>query len=833
MGDSRKRESGAGDASGTDTEEVRPDLVESVPIRHGMVLAGRYAIEQIIGRGGSGVVVRAHDRDLRQEVAIKIVRAELVGQRVWATRLAREVKLARQIQHPHVCRVFDFEQSDGRAFLVMELAAKGSLRDELRSGAVAARPLAERIADARAVASALSAIHVAGIVHRDVTPQNMLRMGDGRLVLSDFGLATDASESTSIHGGTVAYMAPEVLRGGKASVASDIWALGVVMHEMVFGVKPRWPGAADAAEMLAPELGRKLTEEERAVLDACRACTAKEPGRRVANADAAGRLITERRVWWARVRVSRRPLVVTGAFVLAIAGVVAAIRTPHPQHGTPTASASESPLLVPTGEPAEWTDVSTVIAEVPGRIHCTRPLPDQRTIRFVWGTPPHAEDVNTVTRKRVPSLLVPAAYAEGCPDLSADGKRLVYQGHVPDGRAFAFLSRSPDGTDAVPVVPTAEPSMSSEPTWLDDNDTISFDIDSKHMGAFSAAQGRMKVLPELTPKPFVTAFRHVISSRIYVSTVFETGDVEFSEISMPEMRVGATFRVPGPALDLESSGGLLYYSSNRGGRSGELVQVDVSTHEARRLGKLTGRFIRYPVFQSGALAFVGLDLTTTVVVGGPEGASHRWTTKDKLLSAAPCGGEIVAATYDDGGTAIKRFEPDGRFVGIVTKGRWYTDPACSSDGRVLFYLRQGDRPGVVRCDGIGCRTIADRQGVNLVASPDGKRLALVTTDDRRGAIVEIIDARGGGSRKLIETETACRPGWTSNDTLWVSRRRGAKIVWTEVNADSGGETGRSVPGARECSDGKPDPLSPAQPEVRVVFEQTSQLRLLSREHLRQ
>ena len=136
MGDGRKPEGGARDASSTDMEEVRPDLVESVPIRHGMVLAGRYAVEQIIGRGGSGVVVRAHDRDLRQEVAIKIVRAELAGQRVWATRLAREVKLARQIQHPHVCRVFDFEQADGRVFLVMELADEGTLRDEIRSGAV-------------------------------------------------------------------------------------------------------------------------------------------------------------------------------------------------------------------------------------------------------------------------------------------------------------------------------------------------------------------------------------------------------------------------------------------------------------------------------------------------------------------------------------------------------------------------------------------------------------------------------------------------------------------------------------------------------------------------
>ena len=130
------------------------------------------------------------------------------------------------------------------------------------------------------------AIHAAGIVHRDLSPQNVLRMGDGRLVLSDFGLATDASESTSVHGGTIAYMAPEVMRGDRSTVASDIWSLGALMYELVFGDKPRWSDGA-APEILTPVLGRKLTEEERAVLETCRACTVKDPGTRIASAAAA------------------------------------------------------------------------------------------------------------------------------------------------------------------------------------------------------------------------------------------------------------------------------------------------------------------------------------------------------------------------------------------------------------------------------------------------------------------------------------------------------------------------------------------------------------------
>ena len=118
------------ETSWTELEDMRPDLAEALPIRHGMVLGGRYTIEKVLGRGGCGVVVRAHDRDLKEAVAIKIVRAELAGEQVWAARLAREVKLARQIQHPHVCRVFDFQHADGRVFLVMELATGDAARGD-------------------------------------------------------------------------------------------------------------------------------------------------------------------------------------------------------------------------------------------------------------------------------------------------------------------------------------------------------------------------------------------------------------------------------------------------------------------------------------------------------------------------------------------------------------------------------------------------------------------------------------------------------------------------------------------------------------------------------
>ena len=193
----------------------------------------RYELRRVLRRGGVGVVFEAYDRVLDQAIALKIVRAEYAGDRAWAERLAREVKLARQINHQNVCRVYDIGVADRHPFLTMELATRGTLRDEIASGEYAARPLDDRLADARAIAAGLAAIHAAGIIHRDVSPQNVLRMADGSLVLSDFGLATDRFDGTSsVQGGTVAYMAPEVVRGARASMASDIWSLAVVIHEI-------------------------------------------------------------------------------------------------------------------------------------------------------------------------------------------------------------------------------------------------------------------------------------------------------------------------------------------------------------------------------------------------------------------------------------------------------------------------------------------------------------------------------------------------------------------------------------------------------------------------
>ncbi len=259
-------------------------------IAAGAVLAGRYQIEATLGRGGSGTVYRAWDRVLGEPIAIKILLPERARERSWIKRLGREVRVARAIQHPNVCRVFELGHADGHWFLTMELGAGGTLRDLVQNGQSARRPLPERLEDARAICAGLAAIHAVGIIHRDVTPQNVLRMTDGRLVLTDFGLAIEMTANTTVHGGTPNYMPPETLFGARGDQRADVWQLGVVLHEILFGCRPVFEHESERVVMKWP-LPPKATPMEEELARLCADCLGSNPAQRPPTAMAvAGRL---------------------------------------------------------------------------------------------------------------------------------------------------------------------------------------------------------------------------------------------------------------------------------------------------------------------------------------------------------------------------------------------------------------------------------------------------------------------------------------------------------------------------------------------------------------
>jgi serine/threonine-protein kinase len=318
--------------SGEPPAGLAPKVIEV-----GSVLAERYQIEATLGQGGSGSVHRAWDRVLGEPIAIKILRADRARERSWIMRLAREVKVARAIRHPNVCRVFELGQADGHWFVTMELGTGQTLRTLFEEGRSAERPLAERLADARATCAGLAAIHAVGIVHRDVTPQNVLRMADGRLVISDFGLAIELTATTTMHGGTPNYMPPETVLGRRADQRSDVWQLGLILHELFYGKRPVFDEATRASvaqRLLGPEASAveeevaRLVDDCLAVVPSARPATALAVAGRLAAAEAARPRTALQRGWLrARNAVWRaRKVAWTGLMVLATVVVVRAVQ---------------------------------------------------------------------------------------------------------------------------------------------------------------------------------------------------------------------------------------------------------------------------------------------------------------------------------------------------------------------------------------------------------------------------------------------------------------------------------------------------------------------------
>ena len=210
----------------------------------GRVIAGRYRLQALIGRGAMGVVWRARDQLLDRDVAVKEVQiAETLTDAERANayqRTLREAKTAARLNHPAVVTVYDVCEDEGRPWIVMQLVSAQSLDQVLAaSGPLSPRRAAEV---ARQLLSALSVAHAAGVMHRDVKPSNVLLGNDDRAVLTDFGIATFQGDpkltQTGMVMGSPGFTAPERIRGEDASPASDLWSLGATLFAAVEGHGP-------------------------------------------------------------------------------------------------------------------------------------------------------------------------------------------------------------------------------------------------------------------------------------------------------------------------------------------------------------------------------------------------------------------------------------------------------------------------------------------------------------------------------------------------------------------------------------------------------------------
>jgi TolB-like protein len=259
---------------------------------------GHFRVVEKIGAGGMGVVYRAHDEQLDRDVAIKVLPAASFHDTSARARLLREARTASKLNHPHICTIHEVGEAEGQAYIAMELVEGQALSARLAGGAL---PVEQVLRYGLQLADAVAHAHERGVVHRDLKSANVIITPEGRAKVLDFGLAKrlsgeEVAEATtqtmdSLTGpgavvGTLAYMAPEQLRGQPADARSDVWALGVVLYEMAAGQRP-FQGQtgfelssailSQPPPPLPPGPGGALPAELGAVIERC---LEKEPGQR-------------------------------------------------------------------------------------------------------------------------------------------------------------------------------------------------------------------------------------------------------------------------------------------------------------------------------------------------------------------------------------------------------------------------------------------------------------------------------------------------------------------------------------------------------------------------
>jgi serine/threonine-protein kinase len=255
----------------------------------GALVAERYRILGLLGRGGMGEVYRATDLRLSQQVALKFLPESTAADADTLARFHNEVRIARQVSHPNVCRVYDIGEVDGQPYISMEYVDGENLSALLRR--IGRLPNDTAVEMARKLCAGLAAAHDKGVLHRDLKPANIMIDGRGQVLVTDFGLAGIASQiqGAEIRHGTPAYMAPEQLAGTEVTVRSDIYALGLVLYEMFTG--KRAFEANSLAEMTRlreeaapPSLVSHVRDLDPAVERIVRRCLEKDPLNRPASA---------------------------------------------------------------------------------------------------------------------------------------------------------------------------------------------------------------------------------------------------------------------------------------------------------------------------------------------------------------------------------------------------------------------------------------------------------------------------------------------------------------------------------------------------------------------
>jgi len=416
----------------------------------GSIIGGRYEVLSLLGRGGMGAVYRAHDRVLDETVALKVLRSEAAAAPDMARRFRSEIKLARRVAHPNVCRIYEYGEDGPRQYISMELVEGTNLKDVLRQRG--ALPPEEAYAVAVQVAEGLEAIHRVGIVHRDLKSLNVMIDGHGTARVMDFGIAKKiAGEGTSSPSGSYVvgspeYMSPEQARGQSVDFRSDIYALGIVVFEAFTGRVPfrgdtpvatllmqletppplDGPAAAAIPPPLRPVLRRALAKDPSARYPSARemadALGAAREATRAPRADRPRPSSSRRR--------SGAALAAASVAVIAASILLSRARDRPPLVPAPSSTPSSLSTAIPTPAPSAAASTARPLpsasaraAPPPERTPAPTPLAVESPLPSAPASPPPTPGVPS------PSATVvapPSTPAPPSPTPEADGWLLVF-----------------------------------------------------------------------------------------------------------------------------------------------------------------------------------------------------------------------------------------------------------------------------------------------------------------------------------------------------------------------------------------------------------------------
>jgi hypothetical protein len=815
----------------------------AIDIARGSLLAGRYQVEDVIGRGGSGIVLRAFDRVAQVAVAVKILKPDLAADPRWIERFSRELRLARQIPHAHVCRVFDIGQADGHWFITMELATGGTLRNHLGEDG-RQRTFEQRLEDARAVVAGLAAIHQAGIVHRDLKPDNFLRMADGRLVLSDFGLATNPSDGSmvSILVGTPAYMAPEVVMGDQSSLRSDVWSLGVVLHEIFLGARPERTSPTGGRRVGQPQ-SRKVSAVERAMLALIERCLEDELNDRPADGVDAQRLFEQAlSAKGSLLRGGRRRKTAwTWPALVAVGAVAVGIGTGHwwrgASAGSTAAEGRASPPVV-RGQPSDWANTTSVAASFEEPIHCLSWLEPDRLLEVVLGHDRRAVILDVTAKTVQPSPLPPQTFALGCPQRSKRGA-LLFESFDDAGRRqimHAPVAERPDQAKAV--------TTGIKPAWLPSGLEFAYTADDSHAAIFSipvmtttiinerAQDAGLLVGQAIAPKGDAIVLRYVDQSMRWHLVVHALPSLEptYHTTFVDEFATDFEF--------LDDSGSRLALAlSDPAGTI--LARLDTATNSIERLGAVAGHVLGQPTLGRGTVAMTDVEMRGDVwrVENGVR--TVRLTTDGQSyrpdLSAQ---GDLLVEHMGADLKISIQLRQKGRPPRAVTSGSRDYTPHFLPDGSGWLYV-DGARGTIRRCDFAGtCEDVYTSTERDLpiqpVGSPDGTQIAFVTAIGRERLKVLSADGR---VRDLGPARAECAPRWDRQNHLWALQGTEQKLSWAEVDVSTG-ELLKTLPVTEnvrteyhDCPplSGPPEGVPPR--EVASWSSSLSTIRVVSLQHL--